>query len=791
MHNTVIDILVGSDYATNQQEVTRQNRLAIRYFAAVGIPVALINYAAQSITRGALSLSWQRLWLLCYFVALLVAERYLIPQNCKRATWLVYIVQAPVMIISILLGTVWDPSTQALTFLMFMIVMPVFILDRPIRVMGVTLFWNLVFLTLCLAFKDPATHRPDFLHDLEFYLLSLAITYTVLRLRFEVISNLNRTRYSLEHDRLTDTYNRISLEDRLNLYVGKRLFLCLADIDHFSLINDSFGNETAEEVLRTFAENLKGVFGQAHVYRYVGDEFVCITAGSNADLGMSEIAQFRKQFASTSIEGLRKAPSCSFGYVIGTPHDVQELNNMIQLAIIYAHQVKRDGTTDTIGGPYDEGALREGITESRVNGHARNYEIDHLTGLPNLPYFISRAEELLDGMADPDLHPTVGYLNIVHFREYNNQFGYAKGDDLIRTMTRLLKQALPNRHIAYMTGSQFAFICYNHEIERTMDYVRAGLERIQADSPIEFRAGFATYHEGESVISLIDKAKLAHDNVDERSDCWYRFYDEQLDSEIHLRHYLVTHLDTAITEGWLKVHYQPIVDIRTGQLCNMEALSRWIDPIYGLLSPAQFINALEEERLLYKLSLNVIRQALIDLSQMQKAGYRTVPVSVNLSRNDFFDCDIVKEVCDLVDASDQPRSMIKIELTESVFTVNQTFLSNEVDRFRSEGFEVWMDDFGSEYSTLNLLEELNVDLIKLDMRFMRNFDGKGRNATIVAAIIDMCHRLRISTLVEGVETQDQCDILSSMGCDRIQGYLYSPPRQLADLISFSKAKGWM
>ena len=171
-----------------------------------------------------------------------------------------------------------------------------------------------------------------------------------------------------------------------------------------------------------------------------------------------------------------------------------------------------------------------------------------------------------------------------------------------------------------------------------------------------------------------------------------------------------------------------------------------------------------------------------DFRRLEKNGIPLVPVSVNLSRNDFFECDIVEEIRAIVDESGYSRRLLNIEITESAFADDQGLLKSEVDRFRALGFAVWMDDFGSEYSTLNLLEHLNFDLIKIDMQFMRNFTSESKNAIILADIVGMCRRLGITTLVEGVETQEQYEALKQFGTDKLQGYLFSRPKSLDDLF---------
>ncbi len=252
--------------------------------------------------------------------------------------------------------------------------------------------------------------------------------------------------------------------------------------------------------------------------------------------------------------------------------------------------------------------------------------------------------------------------------------------------------------------------------------------------------------------------------------------------------YITTHVDEAIEKGWLQVYYQPIARAVTGHVCNEEALSRWNDPNYGFLMPDRFIHTLEDSGLLYKVNLFVVSQVLRDFRRRQELGVPIVPVSVNLSRRDFEKHDMVREITEMVDASGYPRGMLKIEITESAFMKNQELLKREVARFRKNGFEVWMDDFGSEYSTLNLLQELDFDLIKIDMQFMKNFSVCGKNYIIISDILDMARRMGITTLIEGVETWEHYQALHSLGCEKIQGYLFNRPNAFAYIANRALAK---
>lgn len=766
------------DDPDSRDEIRKENRLAIRMLAMAGLPLSVANVMAQTIINNR-DLSLRSCWLILYFALLLLFERKVMPLRCPRATLMIYVIVAPVMITSILMGTVWDPNHQALTFLLFLIAMPVFVLDYPIRLLSVTLGWALVFLLLVWTVKDPSTHRGDFFHVLEFFLAAATVTLVVLRVRLESLHNLERTRYHLEHDELTNMRNRRSLLRRLDRYVDQKVLIILCNLDQLTLYNDFYGHETGDEMLLLFSQVMTDAFGEEDCYRYSGDEVLCVVTKPSEEECLERVEQCRKRLHGNEFNGRTINLSTAFGYVTGTPADAKEFTDMVQLADIYSHKAASQGHDQTVGGPFSATRLRLSIMESNIATHARVHETNQLTGLPSMAYFIARADEMrTSGNADEGRPVVVGFINLMALREYNDEFGYAQGDALIRFTAQMLKRSFPERMLCSINGSQFGVLCYEDEALKGIEALNESLSDYRKDFPNLCKAGFAVSTEGESTISLLDRAKIAHDSIHDDPEQAMRFYDEQLSQEIEFRHYIINHVDKAVEKGWLQVYYQPIVRAITGVICNEEALSRWIDPQYGFLPPYRFIPLLEENRLIYKVSLHVVSQILADFRKKEEQGITLVPVSVNLSRHDFQQCDMVQEICSMVDASGYDRGLLKIEITESAFVEDQELLKWEVQRFREQGFEVWMDDFGSEYSTLNLLQELSFDLIKIDMQFMRNFSSTGKNIIIVSDILDMARKMGITTLIEGVETKEHLRLLRELGCEKLQGFYFDRPQSL-------------
>ena len=238
--------------------------------------------------------------------------------------------------------------------------------------------------------------------------------------------------------------------------------------------------------------------------------------------------------------------------------------------------------------------------------------------------------------------------------------------------------------------------------------------------------------------------------------------------------YIIDNLDRAISENWIQAYYMPLVRSTSGRVCEEEALARWIDPDKGMLSPAEFIPVLEEAKLIYKLDLHIVEEVLKKMNEQAKAGLFVVPISINISRTDFDSCDIVEEIKKRADTFGVSPNKLSIELTESALGSDLEYIKKQIERFQSYGFSIWMDDFGSGYSSLDILQDISFDHIKFDLKFMQNFD-KEKSRIMLYELMRMAMALGIKTVAEGVETKEQVDFLREIGCNKMQGYYFCKP----------------
>lgn len=256
--------------------------------------------------------------------------------------------------------------------------------------------------------------------------------------------------------------------------------------------------------------------------------------------------------------------------------------------------------------------------------------------------------------------------------------------------------------------------------------------------------------------------------------------------EMTMRQYILDNFETAIEKRYIQPFYQPVIRTISGKLCSFEALARWVDPHYGIISPAQFIPVLEKEKLIHLLDSCIIRQVCARIRRTMDSGRIPIPVSVNLSRLDFVLCDIFAVTDEAVSFYRIPHDYIYIEITESIIAESEGLMQSVVSRFRSAGYQVWMDDFGSGFSSLNILKDYDFDELKLDMNFLRSFHRRSR--TILTSMIRMAKDINMHTLAEGVETEEQLIFLRDSGCEKVQGYYFGKPMPYDDVMHHMEEK---
>ena len=430
----------------------------------------------------------------------------------------------------------------------------------------------------------------------------------------------------------------------------------------------------------------------------------------------------------------------------------------------YAEDVRGSGLSHALG----DTLHREAILK------ANRY--DYLTGLPSMTYFFERAETAKDTYIEDGRVPVFLYLDFCGMKFFNTKYSFAEGDKLLREFSALLNRTFGNENSCRIGADHFAAFITEDGLEDKLKLFLEESAVLNGRNSLPVHIGIYSDSMGTVPVSTAcDRAKFACDAIKNLFSSAFNYYRPEFRENAEKRQYILGNLDRAIREGWVTVYYQPIVRAVSGRVCDEEALARWIDPEYGFLSPADFIPYLEDAGQIYKLDLYVLEQVLEKMKFQKDSGLHVVPHSINLSRSDFDSCDVVEEVRRRVDASEFGRDMITIEITESTIGRDFEFMREQVNRFRNLGFPVWMDDFGSGYSSLNVLQTVRFNLLKFDMSFMKRLDEGENNRILLSELMRMANSLGIDTVCEGVEKEEQIKFLHEIGCSKLQGYYFSKP----------------
>ncbi|MBR1672659.1 MAG: EAL domain-containing protein [Fretibacterium sp.] len=436
---------------------------------------------------------------------------------------------------------------------------------------------------------------------------------------------------------------------------------------------------------------------------------------------------------------------------------------------VYLHDTQVRDDLLAIAGVKEEGAGFE------AEHKAVSHEFDELTGLVNMRAFRAKAPRYIKKFLDDGKNCYCIYFNVRNFHTYNETYGFAGGDRMLKSIARILQDTFPRGLVSHFADDHFAVITAQEGLKEKIGRMGVRINNIRRGVIVEMKAGVYRIENLRMDINLIcDCAKLACDSIKREYGTTVQLYDGRMDEKIHLREHILSCFQAAMEEGRIKVFYQPVVNVGTNQMVSMEALTRWEDPSYGTLPPAQFIDVLEEHHQIHKLDSFIIRKVCGEVRRRMDEALPVVPISLNLSRLDFELTDIVRVIEDAVAEFRITKDMLRFEITESLIAADVDALRQESDRLREHGFKVWMDAFGSGYSSLKVLKDFTLDGLKIDMDMIHSYDNEKANA-IIATVISLAKRLGIPVLSKGVETPEQLAFLKEAGCDLAQGYLFGRP----------------
>ena len=407
---------------------------------------------------------------------------------------------------------------------------------------------------------------------------------------------------------------------------------------------------------------------------------------------------------------------------------------------------------------------------------------DPLTGLCNINYLHRFGDERVHALRVQEKTPMLIYSDVNAMLSYNNRYGFAQGDALLKLIADELEQAFPDALIARGADDHFIVLdAFDSQeaVTKRLEAVNARVRSRAHGNTTGIQSGVYVFMPNAQLVEAMDCAKSALKRLGTDLNQACHFHSSEADEQYWNQRYILESFDTALEHGWIKMYYQAIMRVSTGKVAALEGLARWVDPDRGIISPGEFIPVLEKYHLLYRLDLYMAEQLCKEILLRRDAGLPIVPVSVNFSAQDFDHADIVEALNQIFERHHASKNDIIIEITEQdVATATDRFME-QLRGLRRDGYRVWIDDFGSGYSSLNILSQLDVDVIKFDLEFLRHIDeNNGANRHIMRAMVDLSSKLGVRTLAEGVETLAQLDFLREIGCDFAQGFFFMRPESL-------------
>ena len=436
------------------------------------------------------------------------------------------------------------------------------------------------------------------------------------------------------------------------------------------------------------------------------------------------------------------------------------------------------GATDFIPKPYPGARVilarvHRAIESSENRDIIRLTERDSLTGLYNKEYFFGYANQMDTHHKDRPMDALV--VNVNHFRLINERYGKAFGNSILRQVAENTAKAVgPEAIVCRREGDIFLVYCpHRDDYAALFSQISDGL-----DSRVRIRMGiYPNADKSVDVERRFDRAKTAADTIRSSFTQSIAIYDSALHESELFAAQLLEDFPEALKQKQFLVYYQPKFDIRpeVPVLNSSEALVRWNHPTLGMINPGVFIPLFESNGLIQQLDRYVWRETAAQIRDWKTRLGFALPVSVNVSRVDLFDPELLHVLQGLLTEFELTPAEFLLEITESAYTEDSAHIIKTVNRLREAGFSIEMDDFGSGYSSLNMLTTLPVDVLKLDMQFLRSAFRERKNTKILEVVIDIAESLRIPTVAEGVETAEQLLTLKSIGCDIGQGYFFSRP----------------
>lgn len=439
------------------------------------------------------------------------------------------------------------------------------------------------------------------------------------------------------------------------------------------------------------------------------------------------------------------------------------------------------GATDFIRKPYHWPIVKHrvmSIISLRETAAMFNLiKYDQLTNLYSKEYFYKIASEKIT--MNPDKYYDIICCDIENFSLVNDTLGYERGNEVLKTAAGVLLETIPDIIVSSRLNSDiFAFLVPHHDIYDP-EYFNKATEAF--NTKVKFGnliLDFGIYHitdPGLSVYKACNRALSVIDKIKNQFTVNFAFYDNEFHKDKLFTQRIAANMESSLKNHEFIVYYQPKYSLITNEMIGAEALVRWISPSEGFMSPGKFIPLFESNGFITELDKYVWEEVCKFLRQSIDNGTPFLPISVNVSRTDLYSIDVADIFVKLIRKYDLKPEYLHLEITESAYNEHPEIILEITNKLHDLGFILEMDDFGNGYSSLNMLSEMTLDILKLDMRFVRKLALDLKHQAVLSAIVNLAKQIDLVIIAEGIETEEQSTYLRDLGCDQAQGYYYSKP----------------
>lgn len=506
------------------------------------------------------------------------------------------------------------------------------------------------------------------------------------------------------------------------------------------------------------------------------EEAVSVISENSSDIATA-ILEIRQ--ALPIVKELRGAiPTEKFPVLISTDIDNSDLENqLLDLDI-----------TDFLKKPFDKRRVlqrvKTAIKLAQANKAIDELERDELTGLLTRKAFLLKVEQFISHNREKNF--CIIAFDFDNFKSSNSLYGVEKCNEFLAYSAREMMKAMPAGISGRYGGDQYIlFYEYDEQvdIERLNRIVKMILDKAPIPHQIVKMGVYAPIDVDLPLVICCDRAFLSISGIKGKYGKDLAFFEDALQNQLLNEQRIIETMERALEESQFQVFYQPKHETLTGHIAGAEALVRWNHPEYGFMSPASFIPLFERNGFITKLDCFVLEQVCKDIKRWEQDGLPLVPISVNVSRRDFLETGCIENQFKTIDKYKVDHSLLHMEVTESLYSENTELIIDQVKKTQEMGFSIEMDDFGSGYSSLGSLATFPLNILKLDISFVRNIK---KNEIVIENIIKMAHRMGLLTIAEGAETLEQYKILKTLGCDYIQGFFFSKPLSCRDFEAYLK-----